>query len=65
MTVKPNPNQKRPCVHIWVNSQNRQLTDFDLSGCLPLLSAAIVEGLVLGQLTDRNYTKLFINLLTG
>ena len=28
MTVKT--SQKCPCVHIWVNSQNRQLTGFDL-----------------------------------
>ena len=28
MTVKI--RQKCPCVHIWVNSQKRQLTDFDL-----------------------------------
>ena len=28
MTVKT--SQKCPCVHIRVNSQNRQLTDFDL-----------------------------------
>ena len=28
MTVKN--SQKCPCVHIWVNSQNRQLTGFDL-----------------------------------
>ena len=27
MTVKT--SQKCPCVHIWVNSQNRQLTGFD------------------------------------
>ena len=27
MTVKT--SQKCPCVHIWVNSQNRQMTGFD------------------------------------
>ena len=34
MTVKT--SQKCPSVHIWVNSQNRQLTDFDLYSYLPL-----------------------------
>ena len=34
MTV--NTSQKCPCVHIWVNSQNRQLTGFDLYSYLPL-----------------------------
>ena len=34
MTVKT--SQKCPCVHIWVNSQNMQLTDFDLDSNFPL-----------------------------
>ena len=29
-------SQKCPCVYIWVNSQNRQLTDFDHCSYLPL-----------------------------
>ena len=35
MTVKT--SQKCACVHIWVNSQNRQLTGFDLYSYLPLM----------------------------
>ena len=34
MTVKT--SKKLPCVHIWVNGQNSQLTDFDLCSYLPL-----------------------------
>ena len=34
MTV--NTSKKLHCVHIWVNSQNSQLTDFDLYSYLPL-----------------------------
>ena len=34
MTVKT--SKKWPCVHIWVNGPNRQLTDFDLYSYLPL-----------------------------
>ena len=34
MTVKT--SQKWPCVYIWANSQNRQLTGFDLCSYLPL-----------------------------
>ena len=34
MTVKT--SKKLPCVHIWINSQNSQLTDFDLYSYLPL-----------------------------
>ena len=30
MTVKTKSSQKCPCVRIWVNSQNRLLTGFDL-----------------------------------
>ena len=29
-------SQKCPCVHIWVNIQNKQLTGFDLYSYLPL-----------------------------
>ena len=42
MTVKS--SQKFPCVHIWVNSQKGQLTDFDLYN-FQLKSASIVGGL--------------------
>ena len=42
MTVKT--SQKCPCVQIWVNSQNRQLTDFDLDSNLPL--KCIIGGLI-------------------
>ena len=34
MTVKN--SKKCPCVHIWVNSQTRHMTDFDLYSYLPL-----------------------------
>ena len=32
-------SQKCPCVYIWVNSQNRQLTEFHIYSYLPLKSS--------------------------
>ena len=34
--MKVKTSHKCPCVHIWVNSQNRQLTGFDHYSYLPL-----------------------------